>query len=106
MPSSIDVVMLTKNGGNLLKGHLTSVYENVPVNRSISVSGFSSDGPYCVNHTPPEAWTINGSINTIVENPRFGLLQRLESFVAYAFYTAYTVFRSLSRKTKRMMSER
>ena len=106
MPGSTYVVMLTKNSGNLLKGHLTSVYENVPVNRSISVDGSSTDDPYYTNHRLPEAWTIKGSINILVEKPRFGLLRRLESFVAYGFYTAYTVFRSFSLKIKRMMSER
>lgn len=39
----IDVVMLTKNSGHLLKECLSSVYDNVPVKRLIVVDGASTD---------------------------------------------------------------
>lgn len=39
----IDVVMLTKNSGHLLKECLASVYDNVPVKRLIVVDGISTD---------------------------------------------------------------
>lgn len=39
----VDVIMLTKNSERVLKECLTSVYENVPVNRLIVVDGYSTD---------------------------------------------------------------
>ena len=40
---AVDVVMLTKNSEYLLDKCLSSVYENVPVNKLIVVDGFSTD---------------------------------------------------------------
>ncbi len=40
---AIDVVMLTKNSEHLLEKCLTSIYENVPVNKLIIVDGCSTD---------------------------------------------------------------
>ncbi|MGB9693798.1 MAG: glycosyltransferase family 2 protein [Fervidobacterium sp.] len=40
---SVDVVVLTKNSERMLRECLTSVYENVPVNRLIIVDGYSTD---------------------------------------------------------------
>jgi len=39
----VDVIMLTKNSGRLLKKCLTSVYSNVPINKLIVVDGYSTD---------------------------------------------------------------
>ncbi len=39
----VDVVILTKDSGDLLRTCLDSVYENIPVNRLIIVDGHSSD---------------------------------------------------------------
>jgi glycosyltransferase involved in cell wall biosynthesis len=41
---AIDVVMLTKNSEHLLDKCLSSIYQNVPVNKLIVVDGFSTDG--------------------------------------------------------------
>ncbi|MBS7605377.1 MAG: glycosyltransferase family 2 protein [Candidatus Bathyarchaeia archaeon] len=40
----IDVVILTKNSEGILRECLTSVYENVPVNRLIVLDAYSTDG--------------------------------------------------------------
>jgi glycosyltransferase involved in cell wall biosynthesis len=40
---AIDVVMLTKNSEHLLDKCLSSIYQNVPVNKLIVVDGFSTD---------------------------------------------------------------
>lgn len=39
----MDVVILTRNSGRLLKKCIDSVYQNVPVNRLIVVDGYSTD---------------------------------------------------------------
>ncbi len=39
----VDVVLLTKNSERLLRECLTSVYENVPINKLIVVDGYSND---------------------------------------------------------------
>lgn len=39
----VDVVILTKNSGRLLRKCIDSVYQNVPVNRLIVVDGYSTD---------------------------------------------------------------
>jgi len=41
---AIDVVLLTKNSEHLLTQCLTSIYQNVPINKLIVVDGFSTDG--------------------------------------------------------------
>jgi glycosyltransferase involved in cell wall biosynthesis len=57
--------------------------------------------PYCIHYRPPEAWTIKGSLSILAENLRFGSLRKLPRlFVAYGFYTAYIVYRSLFQKIK------
>jgi glycosyltransferase involved in cell wall biosynthesis len=39
----VDVVILTKDSDNLLRACLSSVYENIPVNRLIAIDGHSRD---------------------------------------------------------------
>jgi glycosyltransferase involved in cell wall biosynthesis len=41
--SSVDVVLLTKNSGQMLRECLDSVYQNVPVRELIVVDGYSTD---------------------------------------------------------------
>ncbi|MEM2971178.1 MAG: glycosyltransferase family A protein [Candidatus Bathyarchaeia archaeon] len=54
--------------------------------------------PYCMHCRPQEAWTIKGSIGILAENIRFSPLRKLPKLIiAYGFYTAYVVYRSLSR---------
>lgn len=43
MLQKVDVVVLTKNSGRLLRKCLASVYKNVPVNHLIIVDGYSTD---------------------------------------------------------------
>jgi len=43
IPSSVDVVMLTKNSDHILTQCLESVYKNIPVNELIIVDGGSND---------------------------------------------------------------
>jgi glycosyltransferase involved in cell wall biosynthesis len=45
---SVDVVMLTKNSEHLLDKCLSSIYQNVPVNRLIVVDGYSTDGTLAI----------------------------------------------------------
>ncbi len=39
----VDVVLLTKNSEHLLNRCLTSIYQNMPVNKLIAIDGFSTD---------------------------------------------------------------
>ncbi|MGD8565047.1 MAG: glycosyltransferase family A protein [Candidatus Bathyarchaeota archaeon] len=43
VPLKIDVIVLTKNSEKMISHCLSSIYENIPVNRLIIVDGFSTD---------------------------------------------------------------
>jgi len=58
--------------------------------------------PFCIHHRPQYVWTLKGSRDLVVETLRYGSLKKMPSyFLAYAFYTVYVVYRSLTRKLKR-----
>ena len=65
MLGSIDVVMLTKNSENLLKECLTSIYENVPINRLIVVDGSSTDNTLNILSEINEKY---GNVQVLTEN--------------------------------------
>lgn len=57
--------------------------------------------PYCTHYRPLNVWTLRGSLNLITDAIRFGsfkLISRL--FLAYGFYTAYTIYQLVSGKIK------
>jgi len=57
--------------------------------------------PFCIHYRPESVWTLKGSRDLVVETLRYGSLKKMPRyFLAYAFYTVYVVYRSLSRKLK------
>jgi glycosyltransferase involved in cell wall biosynthesis len=78
------------------------VFEDSYIKEWIEKRGYrvvAAYDPYCIHYRPKEAWTIKGSIKILVENLRFCSFKKLPKFlVAYAFYTAYVIYRSLSAK--------
>ncbi|MEM3577073.1 MAG: glycosyltransferase family 2 protein [Candidatus Bathyarchaeia archaeon] len=81
------------------------VFEDMFIKEWIEHKGYrlvATYDPYCIHYRPPETWTIKGSIKILADNLRFGSFQKLPKlFVAYAFYTVYVLYRSLSQKIDR-----
>jgi len=61
----IDVVMLTKNSGSILRECLTSVYENIPVNRLIVLDASSTDNTSAIIEEFDRKY---GNVIFIIEN--------------------------------------
>ncbi|MEM1564304.1 MAG: glycosyltransferase family A protein [Candidatus Bathyarchaeia archaeon] len=81
------------------------VFEDAFIKEWVEKKGYrlvATYDPYCVHFRPPEAWTIKGSIHILIENLRFCSFRKLPKFfAAYAFYTVYVIYRSLSQRFKR-----
>lgn len=81
------------------------VFEDMFIKEWIEKKGYkvvTTYDPYCIHYRPPETWTIKGSIRILADNLRFGSLRKLPKlFIAYAFYTVYVLYRSLSQKINR-----
>jgi glycosyltransferase involved in cell wall biosynthesis len=57
--------------------------------------------PFCIHYRPPSVWTLKGSRDLLIETLRFSQFQEMPRyFLAYAFYTAYVLYRSLIQKLK------
>lgn len=81
------------------------VFEDMFIKEWIEKKGYkvvATYDPYCIHYRPPETWTIKGSIRILADNIRFSSPRKLPKLsVAYAFYTAYVLYRSLSHKINR-----
>lgn len=77
------------------------VFEDLFIKEWIEGKGYrviATYDPYCIHYRPSNAWTLKGSINILVENLRFAPRRRLpHMFLAYGFYTAYVVYRIISK---------
>jgi glycosyltransferase involved in cell wall biosynthesis len=54
--------------------------------------------PFCIHYRPATVWTLQGSLGLVAEAFKFGsprLITRL--FLAYGFYTAYSIYQLLAR---------
>lgn len=82
------------------------VFEDMFVKEWMERKGYKvvpTYNPHCIHRRPPEVWTIKGSISILAENIRFSPIQKLPKLiVAYGFYTAYIVYRSLSNKNRKV----
>jgi glycosyltransferase involved in cell wall biosynthesis len=80
------------------------VFEDAYIKDWISKKGYKTVAcyiPYCVHYRPQSVWTIQGSLNIIVDAIRFGSFRLLIKLIlAYGFYTAYSVYQLLTNKTK------
>ena len=80
------------------------VFEDAFIKEWIEKKGYrvvATYDPYCIHYRPPEAWTIKGSINILAENLHYGPLRKLPKlFIAYGFYTAYVLYRSLFKNKR------
>ncbi|MCX8150562.1 MAG: glycosyltransferase family 2 protein [Candidatus Bathyarchaeota archaeon] len=58
--------------------------------------------PFCIHYRPKTVWTLQGSLNLIIESLRFGSCKLLAKLgLAYGFYTAYAIYQILdSNKSK------
>ncbi|MEM2917733.1 MAG: glycosyltransferase family 2 protein [Candidatus Bathyarchaeia archaeon] len=81
------------------------VFEDTFIKDWIEKKGYrlvATYNPYCIHFRSPEVWTIGGSVHILIENLRFCSLQKLPKFfAAYAFYTLYVLYRSLSQTLKK-----
>ena len=80
------------------------VFEDVYIKQWIEKKGYSVKAcynPYCIHYRPENVWTLNGSIEIIAENLKFGSLRKIPELVlAYAFYTGYVLHRTFTKKTR------
>jgi len=80
------------------------VFEDAFIKEWVANKGYrliATYDPYCIHYRPPVVWTIKGSLGMLIDTLRFGSLRRMPRLiVAYGFYTAYVVYRSLSQKLK------
>jgi glycosyltransferase involved in cell wall biosynthesis len=80
------------------------VFEDALIKEWIAKKGYKvvpTYDPFCIHYRPDSAWTLKGSRDLVVETLRYGSLKKMPRyFFAYAFYTVYVVYRSLTRKLK------
>ena len=78
------------------------VFEDAYIKDWISDKGYrvvACYSPFCIHYRPQTVWTLQGSLGLISESLRLGsprLVQKL--FLAYGFYTVYSVYQLLSHK--------
>ncbi|MCL2359629.1 MAG: glycosyltransferase family 2 protein [Nitrososphaerota archaeon] len=54
--------------------------------------------PFCLHYRPTSVWTLRGSLGLIAEAFEFGNFRLISQlFLAYGFYTLYSVYQLLSR---------
>jgi len=77
------------------------VFEDSFIKEWITRKGYrlvATYNPYCIHYRPPFVWTFKGSLEIIVETLRFGSIKKMPRlFLAYGFYTAYVIYRSLTQ---------
>jgi len=78
------------------------VFEDTLIKEWINKKGYkliATYDPYCIHYRPPLVWTFKGSLGIIVDALRFGSFTKMPKlFLAYGFYTAYVIHRSLAQK--------
>jgi glycosyltransferase involved in cell wall biosynthesis len=57
--------------------------------------------PYCIHYRPASAWTLKGSRDILIDTLRYSGFQKMPKyFLAYAFYTAYVIYRGMTQKLR------
>ncbi len=76
------------------------VFEDAYIKDWITKKGYkviACYSPFCIHYRPKEVWSLKGSLGIIVDSLRFGNFRLISKlFLAYGFYTAYSVYRLLS----------
>jgi len=72
------------------------VFEDTYIKDYITRKGYrivACYDPFCIHFRPDSVWTFRGSLNLVVESLRLGSLRLvLKLFLAYGFYTVYSVY--------------
>lgn len=80
------------------------VFEDAYIKQWIEKKGYkvvACYDPYCIHYRPENVWTFKGSIEIAADAFRFGSLRKIpEMVLAYGFYVAYFLYRSLAKKLK------
>jgi len=78
------------------------VFEDAFIKDWIAKKGFRlipTYNPYCLHYRPQSVWTTKGSLDLFVEAVRYGSIRKMPKyFLAYAFYTVYVAYRTLSQE--------
>ncbi len=76
------------------------VFEDAFIKDWITKKGYqviACYSPFCIHYRPQEVWSLKGSLQLIVDALRFGdFLLVAKLFLAYGFYTAYSIYRLLA----------
>jgi len=78
------------------------VFEDAYIKEWIEKKGYrvvACYDPYCIHYRPENVWSLKGSIEIVADAFRFGSPSKIpEMILAYGFYTAYVLYRSLAQK--------
>jgi len=81
------------------------VFEDAYIKEWITKKGYkiiACYDPYCIHYRPKNVWTLQGSLNIVMDAIRFGSFKLIVRLVlAYGFYTAYSMYQLLASRMKR-----
>jgi len=84
------------------------VFEDAYIKEWITRKGYkiiACYDPYCIHYRPRNVWTLQGSLNIVMDAIRFGSFKLIIKLVlAYGFYTAYSMYQLLVSRIKRHKS--
>jgi glycosyltransferase involved in cell wall biosynthesis len=79
------------------------MFEDAFIKEWITKKGYkiiATYDPYCIHYRPPTVWTLKGSVSQVADALKYGSFTKMPKFcLAYGFYTAYVVYRSLARNS-------
>jgi len=79
-----------------------NVFEDAFIKEWVAKKGYKvvpTYDPFCIHYRPASVWTLKGSRDLMIETLRCSSFQKMPRyFLAYAFYTVYVLYRSLTQK--------